>query len=94
MVLAVGACLWQAAASSGHTSSGQSAEGMEERRQRGGRHLLVLQRGLGLREAVDEDGEDDVHHDEARKEGPRDEVGRDAYLLSQSSSCHALATRI
>jgi hypothetical protein len=48
--------------------------------------LLALQCGLGLGEAVDEDGEDDVHHDEAREEGPRDEVGRDANLFSAESA--------
>jgi hypothetical protein len=46
------------------------------------RHLLVLHSCLGLCEAVDEDGEDDVHHDEARQKGPRDEIGSDANLIT------------
>ncbi len=46
--------------------------------------LLELQCGLGLGEAVDEDGEDDVHHDEASEEGPRNEVGRNAYLATSA----------
>jgi hypothetical protein len=46
-------------------------------------HLLQLEGRLGLGEALDEDGEDDVHHDEAREEGPRDEVGGDSKLETE-----------
>ena len=45
----------------------------------------MLQCLLGLCEAVDEDGENDIHHDEASKKGPRDEVGSNTYLREKAS---------
>ena len=50
----------------------------------------MLHSCLGFCEAVDEDGEDDVHHDEARQKGPRDEIGSDANLNTLVSDSQSL----